>query len=68
MDEKKWQIVVNLLTLVPLVLRGIQEAEELYNRMLTGLKDGLTEEEWAAALADRDAVLARVIDKTAGEA
>jgi hypothetical protein len=66
MDEKKWEIVVNLLTLVPLVLRGIQEAEELYNRMLTGLKDGLTPEEWADALQKRDDVLARLVEKTAG--
>jgi hypothetical protein len=64
MDDKKWQIVVNLLALVPLVTKGVQEAMGLYERMLAGLKDGITDEEWADALSERDNVLARVVEKT----
>lgn len=63
--EQKVEVIVNILPLIPAVVKGIQEATELYNRMIQALKDGITTEELNAAINERDAVLERIIEKTA---
>jgi hypothetical protein len=46
------------------IIRGIPEAVKVYEKMLAALKDGITDEEWQAALAERDAALDSLIAKT----
>lgn len=63
--EKKINIIINILPLIPAVVKGVQDATELYNRMIQALKDGITPEEMESAINERDAVLQRIVDKTA---
>ena len=63
--EKKLQIVIDLLPLIPYVAAGITEAVELWNKMLATLQNGITPDEQAAQVKERDDVLQRIIDKTA---
>lgn len=62
--EQKVDIIVNILPLIPAVVKGIQEATELYNRMIQALRDGITPDELNSAINERDAVLERIIEKT----
>jgi hypothetical protein len=63
--EKKVELIVDMLPLLPLIARGVASAAETFNRMYTALKDGVTAEEWASLIAERDAVLDSVIEMTA---
>lgn len=57
-EKKEWELVVNLLTLVPAIVRGIQPAIDAYNRGVDALKGGVTDDELAEAGTRLDAELA----------
>jgi len=64
-SDQKIDFMINLLPLIPPMIKGIQEAVDLYEKTVAALKNGVTVEEMNTALGERDAVLQRVIDKTA---
>lgn len=64
--ERKVNLIIDILPLIPYVVRGIEGALNVYNKMMTALKDGITDEEWEVMKNDRDAVLTRVIERTGG--
>lgn len=64
--DKKVELIINILPLVPFIAQGIAEAADTFNRVTADLKDGtLSEDETQAMLAERDAVIERIIAKTA---
>lgn len=63
-DEKKWEIVLNLLTVLRVAIVAVPEAKAFYDKMLAALKDGITADEWDSLLAERDAALDSLIAKT----
>jgi hypothetical protein len=64
-SDKKWEIVVNLLTIVPAVLKEVPGAVDLYHKMMTALKDDkISDEEWNSVLAERDALMTSIIAET----
>ena len=67
MDDKKYELMINALKLVPAIIQGISGAVELYNKLMQALEGGITDEEWAAAITERNRVLDELIAKTAPE-
>lgn len=60
-SERKLEIVVNLLTIVPAIVKQIPGAISLYNRMIEALKDDtISEEEWSTLFNERDTLLASI--------
>ena len=64
--SKKMAILIDLAMLWPYVQAGIKEAAEVYDKTVAGLRNGVSDEEMAAASAEMTAVLDRIIAKTAG--
>lgn len=64
-SQKEYSIIINLLTVVPAIVKQVPEAIELYNRMMDALKDNsVSEEEWGSLLEERDALIASIEDAT----
>lgn len=65
-SEKKIEFIINLLPLIPLIAKGVSGAAATYDKMVKALKDGVTDDEMSAIIAERDAILDKLIADTQG--
>ena len=66
--DKSLKLIVNILPLIPAMIRGVEGAEKVYNDLVEGLRDGISDEEWQSAIAERDAVFDRIAAKAEADA
>lgn len=64
-DEKRWSITINILSLIPALMKGIPEAIELYRKMTDTLKRGLTPEDLEIAGDEFDAATTKLLASVA---
>lgn len=63
--ERKLEIIINMLPLIPLVTKGISDAVSTYNKMAKALKSGdISDDDMSLLVAETDDILDRIIDKT----
>lgn len=60
-DDKRWAITVNLLSLIPALVKGVPEAIELFHRMTDTLKRGLTTDDLQLAADEFDAAATKLL-------
>lgn len=61
LSEKKLSVIINLLTIVPAIVKQVPGAIDLYSKMMAALKDDtISEAEWDELFVERDTLLASI--------